>query len=88
MTAGSRPEIPLPVWPRPRRGETADSYVRRLAAANHLPFSYLRRYLSVRKGSYDHVDPARPASCSSRMRAAIRSTVMSPIRFLPSRGLM
>jgi hypothetical protein len=71
VTAGSRPEIPLPVRPRPRRGETADSYVRRLAAANHLPFSYLRRYLSVRKGSYDHVDPARPAALAGREPHAI-----------------
>ena len=45
MTAATRPEAPLPLRPRPRHGETADSYLRRLAAANHLRFSYLRRYL-------------------------------------------
>ena len=30
---------PLPLRPRPRPGETADSYLRRLAAANHLRFT-------------------------------------------------
>ncbi|MFE7838648.1 hypothetical protein ACFU53_22120 [Streptomyces sp. NPDC057474] len=35
----------LPVRPRPRTGEGTDSYVRRLARANHLRPSYLRRYL-------------------------------------------
>lgn len=49
MTAGQPP--PLPVRPRPRRGENADSYLRRLAVANHLRFSHLRRYLSRPKGS-------------------------------------
>ena len=71
MTAAGRPEVPLPARPRPRHGETADSYVRRLAAANHLPFSYLRRNLSVRKGSYDPVDPARLAALAGREPHAI-----------------
>ena len=53
---------PLPVRPRPRLGETADEYVRRLATANHLPFSYLRRYLGRR--SYGPVDPAMLAALS------------------------
>ena len=60
MTAGQPP--PLPVGPRPRRGETADSYVRRLAAANHLRFTYLRRYLATPRGSYGPVDPGRLAA--------------------------
>jgi len=35
----------LPVRPRPNTGESTDSYVRRLARANHLKPSYLRGYL-------------------------------------------
>ena len=62
--------IPLPVRPRPHRGETADSYLRRLAAANHLRFSYLRRYLATR-GSYGPVDPGRLAALAGRDPHAI-----------------
>jgi hypothetical protein len=62
---------PLPVRPRPRQGETADSYLRRLSAANHLRFSYLRLYLAVRRGSYDRVDPVRLAALSGREPDAI-----------------
>jgi hypothetical protein len=40
MTPG--PLAPLPVQVRPRHGETASSYIRRLARANHLRPSYLR----------------------------------------------
>jgi hypothetical protein len=71
VTAGSRPEAPLPVRPRPRHGETADSYPRRLAAANHLRFSYPRLYVAVRKGSYDRVDPVRLAALAGRDPDAI-----------------
>lgn len=42
---GDRPR-PLPARPRPRSGESTDSYVRRLARANHLKPSYLRGYLA------------------------------------------
>jgi hypothetical protein len=66
VTAGSRPEAPLPVRPRPRDGETADSYLRRLATANHLRFSYLRRYLATPRGSYGPVDPSRLAALAGR----------------------
>ncbi len=38
----TRPLAPLPVPVRPRHGETAASYIRRLARANHLRPSYLR----------------------------------------------
>lgn len=62
---------PLPVRPRPRRGETADSYLRRLAAANHLRFSDLRRYLSRPEGSYGPIDPARLAALADRELPAI-----------------
>jgi hypothetical protein len=60
---------PLPVRPRPRRGEAPDDCVRRLAAANHLPFSYLRRYLGRR--SYGPVDPAMLAALAGRDLAAL-----------------
>jgi hypothetical protein len=64
MTAGQPP--PLPVRPRPRHGETADSYLRRLAAANHLRFSYLRRYLARPQDSYGPIDPGRLATLAGR----------------------
>ena len=69
MTAGQPP--PLPVRPRPRHGETADSYVRRLAAANHLRFTYLRRYLARPQGSYGPVDPCSLAALAGRELPAI-----------------
>jgi hypothetical protein len=64
-----RRPLPLPFRPRPRGGETADDYVRRLAAANHLPVSYLRRYLGRR--SYGPVDPVRLAAVTGRELSAI-----------------
>jgi hypothetical protein len=64
-------EVPLPVRPRPRQGETADSYLRRLAAANHLRFTYLRRYLAIRRGSYGPIDPAMLAAMADREPHAI-----------------
>jgi hypothetical protein len=57
---------PLPVRPRPRKGEAADSYLRRLAAANHLRFTYLRRYLASPPGSYGPIDPGRLAALADR----------------------
>ena len=42
MTARPLAPGPLPVPVRPRHGETAASYIRRLARANHLRPSYLR----------------------------------------------
>lgn len=69
MTAGQPP--PLPVRPRPRRGESADSYLRRLAAGNHLRFTYLRRYLATPKGGYGPVDPDALAALAGREPHAI-----------------
>jgi hypothetical protein len=65
------PGTPLPVRPRPRQGETADSYLRRLAAANHLRFSYLRRYLAMPPGSYGPIDAAGLAVLAGRKPHAI-----------------
>ena len=62
---------PLPVRPRPRQGETADSYLRRLAAANHLRFSYLRRYLATPRGSYGPIDARGLAVLAGRKPHAI-----------------
>jgi hypothetical protein len=66
---------PLPIRPHPRRGETADSYLRRLAAANHLRFSYLRRYLARPEGSYGPIDPGRLAALAGRELPAILRTL-------------
>jgi hypothetical protein len=73
VTAATRPETPppLPVRPRPRDGEAADSYLRRLAAANHLRFSYLRRYLATPRGSFGPVDPGLLAALAGRETDAI-----------------
>jgi hypothetical protein len=60
---------PLPLRPRPRPGQTVDDYIRRLAAANHLRFSYLRRYLGRR--SYGPVEPAMLAALAGRDLSAI-----------------
>jgi hypothetical protein len=45
--------------------------VRRLAAANHLRFTYLRRYLATPRGSYGPVDPGRLAILAGREPHAI-----------------
>ena len=65
------PGAPPPVRPRPRQGETADSYLRRLAAANHLRFSYLRRYLATARGSYGPIDAGWLAVLAGRKPHAI-----------------
>jgi hypothetical protein len=45
ITPEASPPRPLPIRPRPVSGESPDSYLRRLARANHLRPGYLRRYL-------------------------------------------
>ena len=45
ITPEASPPRPLPIRPRPMSGENPDSYLRRLARANHLRPGYLRRYL-------------------------------------------
>jgi hypothetical protein len=76
---------PLPFRPRPRRDETADDYVRRLAAANHLRFSYLRRYLGRR--SYGPVEPAMLAALIGRDLPAILRALpeLAPLPGQPAR---
>jgi hypothetical protein len=63
---------PLPIQIRPAQGETADSYLRRLARANHLRPSYLRRYVN---GPYRPYGPIRPeglAALAGRPLAALQ----------------
>jgi hypothetical protein len=62
---------PLPVRPRPQQDETADSYLRRLATANHLRVSYLRRYLARPEGSYGPIDPGKLAAIAGRELPAL-----------------
>jgi hypothetical protein len=78
---------PLPVRPRPRRGETADSYLRHLAAANHLRFTYLRRYLARPQGSYGPIDPGKLAALAGRKLPAILRALpeLAPPARLPAR---
>jgi TniQ len=88
VTAAGRPEtpLPLPVRPRPRPGETADSYLRRLATANHLHFSYLRRYLATPRGSFGPVDPGLLAALAGRERDAILRAFPELAPLPPKRG--
>jgi hypothetical protein len=62
---------PLPLRPRPLRGETAESYVHRLARANHLRPSYLRRWLATPSGGYGPIQPAKLAALSGRTVPAL-----------------
>ncbi|MER7282793.1 TniQ family protein [Dactylosporangium sp. NPDC000244] len=55
----------LPIAVRPRHGETVESCIRRLARANHLRPSYLRRYLAGRPG-LSAVRPERLVGLSGR----------------------
>jgi hypothetical protein len=58
------PLAPLPIRPPPQRGETTESYARRLARANHLKPSYLRSVLSGSVGAA--IRPSWLAALSSR----------------------
>ena len=68
---------PLPFRPRPITGESAGSYVRQLARANHLRPGYLRRYLR---------DPGNPgqvrldwlAILAGRDQSAIERAIARP----------
>lgn len=71
MTA--RPLAPLPVPVRPRHGETALSYVRRLARANHLRPSFLRSVLCLPGQRTIRAD--RLAAVSGRSVTALEHTI-------------
>lgn len=77
---------PLPVRPGPLHGESADSYLRRLAAANHLRFTYLRRYLATPKGGYGPVDPGRLAVLAGRSPDAVLRAFPELAPALPKSG--
>jgi hypothetical protein len=62
---------PLPVRLRPTAGERAESYIRRLARANHLKPSYLRRYLATPQGSYGPIQPDQLAAVTGRTLPAL-----------------
>jgi hypothetical protein len=66
------PLAPLPIRPPPQRGETTQSYARRLARANHLKPSYLRSVLSSppqRLGAA--IRPSQLAALSGRSLRAL-----------------
>jgi hypothetical protein len=62
---------PLPVRVRPVAGESAESYIRRLARANHLKPSYLRRHLATPQGSYGPIQPDHLAAVTGRTLPAL-----------------
>jgi hypothetical protein len=66
---------PLPVQPRPKAGETVDSYIRRLAQANHLKPSYLRGYLTGPPDYLGRPRPARLAVLTGRSQALLERTL-------------
>ncbi|MFF2554391.1 TniQ family protein [Nocardia sp. NPDC058058] len=57
---------PLPIRLRPEPGETAESFVVRLAIANHLRPSYLRRHLTPGRQGTGCIEPAKLAAVSGR----------------------
>lgn len=69
------PPSPLPIRPRPVAGEPVSSYVRRLAAANHLPPSYLRGYLAGPPAYLHGIKPERLAILSGRTAAVLEQTL-------------
>lgn len=65
-----RPQ-PLPIIVRPQRDETLNSYLRRLAQANHLRPSQLRQYLCAPPGYQGSVRAARLAAVTNRSVQAL-----------------
>ncbi|MCC3316330.1 TniQ family protein [Nocardia africana] len=70
MTPGTA-TTPLPVRLRPEPGETAESFVIRLAIANHLRPSYLRRYVTPGRYGTGCIEPAKLAAVSGRTLPAL-----------------
>lgn len=67
---------PLPIRIRPHPGETAESYIRRLARANHLRPSHLRRFLSHPASHYAPAKPERLAIMTGRSQAALEHALV------------
>ncbi|MBD3008245.1 TniQ family protein [Streptomyces sp. 5-10] len=77
----------LPVRPRPKPGESRDSYVRRLARANHLKPRYLRGYLV---GPPDYGRGKRPradrlAAVTGRRQGALERALSDLVRQKPAK---
>lgn len=70
-----RPLAPLPVPVRPRHGETAASYIRRLARANHLRPSYLRSLVCSPPVHQTAIRSDLLASLSGRTAEALEHTL-------------
>jgi hypothetical protein len=64
--AGNEQLRALPIPVRPQHRETVESYIRRLARANHLHPSYLRRYLAGPPTWITAVRPERLVALSGR----------------------
>jgi hypothetical protein len=77
------PLPPLPVRPRPTAGETAGSYARRLALANHLRPSYLQGYLAGPPDYLSGIKPERLAILSGRTVAVLERTLAGLARQPP-----
>jgi hypothetical protein len=74
------PEQPLrqlPIDVRPAAGERAESYIRRLARANHLPPSYLRCYLAGPPHWQGQVQPQRLAALTGRPARILQHTLIA-----------
>lgn len=74
---------PLPVRLRPVAGEGAESYIRRLARANHLKPSYLRHYLATPQGSYGPIHPSQLAALAGRPLPALQHALSDLIARQP-----
>lgn len=70
-----RPRL-LPARPRPRTGETTDSYIRRLSRANHLKPSYLRGYLAGPPSWLGRPRPERLAALTGRQQTALEQALV------------
>jgi hypothetical protein len=77
------PLSPLPVRPRPTAGETAGSYARRLALANHLRPSYLQGYLAGPPDYLSGIKPERLAILSGRTVTVLERTLAGLARQPP-----
>ncbi|MCA1221896.1 TniQ family protein [Streptomyces sp. 8L] len=73
---------PLPVRLRPKTGESTDSYIRRLARANHLKPSYLRGYLvgPPDYGSGKRPRPDRLAAITGRRQDVLERALPDLVR--------
>jgi TniQ len=67
--------VPLPIQVRPRPGETTDSYIRRLARANHLKPSYLHGFLAGPPIWFGKPRLERLAALSGRTSQVLRRTL-------------